>query len=108
LQFIPPGIYRLHRDLSFIRFSAFGAGRTLSIGWEAYLDKDGTTVAASAAGLNSAADVSAAGVLNVGTVITVGYKDFESRNGIWISSTVAVATIPVGATIDGMLVLSCS
>lgn len=108
LQWIPPGTYRLHRDLSFVRFSAFGAGRTLSIGWEAYQDKDGVTVAASAAGLCSAVDVSAVGVTNVGIAIATGYKDFESKGGIWISSTVAVATIPAGATIDGILVLTCS
>jgi hypothetical protein len=108
LCWIPPGLYRLKRDLSFIRFSAFGASRTLHIGWEAYQDKDGVAVAVSAAGLNSGIDVSAAGVANVGTVLTVGYKDFESKAGVWIFSTTNVGTIPVGATIDGSLVLTCS
>jgi hypothetical protein len=108
LQFIPPGMYRFKRDLSFVRFSAFGAARVLDIGWEAYVDKDGTAVAASAAGLNNDIDVSAAGGANIGTALTVGYKDFESRDGVWISSTVAGGTIPAAATIDGHLFLTHS
>jgi hypothetical protein len=108
LQFIPPGMYRFHRDLSFIRFSAFGAARVLDIGWEAYVDKDGTAVAASAAGLNNDIDVSAAGGAVIGIALTVGYRDFESRDGLWISSTIAGGTIPAAATLDGFLFLTHS
>ena len=103
---IPAGIYRMHRALSTIWFSAFGAARTLNIGWEAYVDKDGTTVAASAAGLNSAIDVSAAGTAFLGTAIAVGYKDFESRGGVWIVAVVAGGTIPAATTLDGVATFS--
>jgi hypothetical protein len=106
LQFIPPGFFRLHRALSNIFFSAFGASRLLGIGWEAYVDKDGTAVAASASGLNASIDVAAAGTAIIGLAIATGYKDFESRDGVWISSVVAGGTIPVGATLDGVLFLT--
>lgn len=103
---IPAGIYRLHRGLSTIWFSAFGAARVLDIGWEAYVDKDGTVVGANAAGLNDDIDVELAGTAFIGAAIAVGYKDFESRAGVWIVATVAVDTIPAGTTLDGIAVFS--
>lgn len=103
---IPAGIYRLWRGVSTIWFSAFGAARVLDIGWEAYVDKDGTAVVASANGLNNDINVAAAGTAFIGTAIAVGYKDFESRGGVWIVATVAGGTIPVGATLDGVAVMS--
>jgi hypothetical protein len=106
LQFIPPGTFRLHRESSFLVTSAFGASRTLAIGWEAYRDKDGTVVAASTAGLNAATDVSAIATMKIGVALAVGYKDFESRDGVWITSVVAGGTIPAGATVDGLLHLT--
>jgi hypothetical protein len=105
---IPAGIFRFHRTLSNIFFSAFGAARVLDIGWLAYVDKNGTAVAASANGLNDNIDVSAAGTAIIGLAIAVGYKDFESRDGVWITSTVAGGTIPAGATLDGVVHLTCS
>lgn len=100
---IPAGIYRFHRGgLSQVFFSAFGASRVLDIGWEAYLDKDGVAVAADPDGLNVDIDVSAAGVAVLGLAIAIGYKDFESRDGVWISSTVAGGTIPAAATLNGV------
>lgn len=104
---IPAGIYRFHRGgQSQVFFSAFGAARVLDIGWEAYLDKNGVAVAADPDGLNVDADVSAAGVVVLGLAIAVGYKDFESRDGVWIISTVAGGTIPALATIDGVAVFT--
>jgi len=101
---IPPGIYRFHRQPSFVTASAFGAARTLDIGWEAYVDKDGTAVAVSAAGLNSAIDVSAATITTptkLGVALATEYKDFESRDGVWIYATLAGGTIPTTATLTG-------
>ena len=103
---IPAGIYRFKRHLSFITCSAFGAARTLNIGWEAFVDKDGTAVVASAAGLNSAVDVSAVATFNLGTALTTGFMDFESRGGVWIVAVVAGGTIPAAATLNGSAVFS--
>jgi hypothetical protein len=105
LAFIPPGMYRFYRHLSAVFFSAFGASRTLDLGWLAYVDKDGTAVATSMNGLNAAIDVSALGTAVIGTALTTGFKDFESRDGVYIAYTVAGGTIPAAATLNGALVL---
>lgn len=104
LCFIPPGMYRFYRHLSSIFFSAFGAARVLDLGWLAYTDKDGTAVSVSANGLNNDIDVSAAGTAYIGLAIAVGFKDFESRDGVTITYTVAGGTIPAAATLHGCLV----
>src|SRR5688572_33378586 len=56
---IPPGKYTLLGDLCRIRHSAFGSGRTMDVGWDAYTNEDGTPVAADEDGLSSAAGVAA-------------------------------------------------
>jgi hypothetical protein len=103
---IPAGLFRFWRGASFLNFSAFGASRVLDIGWEAYKDRDGNDVVADPDGLNVDLDVSAAGSGNLGAALTRGYKDFDSRDGVWIVSVVAGGTIPANATIDGCLFLT--
>lgn len=101
---LPPGKVRLLGDLSLLATSAWGAARTLSIGWTAYTDSGGTAVAASAAGLTSAADVSAAAALQIGTAAVLGTdrtKAFDSANGVLIQAIVAGGTIPDAGTLFG-------
>lgn len=108
---------------SYIRCSAFGAARTLSVGKAAYIDGSstpGTAVNAAAATFISAADVSAACMVPFGTTLggtaggalLTGYdvptairasgpQNLEGK--LVIYSTVAVDTIPAGATINGII-----
>lgn len=58
---VPPGRWRMFCPLAFIQWSAFGAARTLDIGWTAYTDPAGAAVAADEDGIETAIDVSSAG-----------------------------------------------
>jgi hypothetical protein len=101
---LPPGKLRLLGDMSLIAVSAFGAARTLAIGWTAYIGSDGVAVNASTAGLTAAASVSSAVKLVVGTAGVLGNdqtKLFDSAGGVLIQAVVAGDTIPDGATITG-------
>lgn len=103
---LPAGRVRLIGDMSYLRISAFGASRTLDIGWAAYTDIDGAAVVADADGLDDGLDVSAASAINLGsaTATTDGdtYK-FESQSGVVINATVLGGTIPDAATIKGYI-----
>lgn len=102
LCYLPAGRWRILG--AFIDTSAFGASRTLDIGWDAFTQHDGTAVVADPNGLVAAKDVSAALVawgLNVATAHVV----LESRADVLIYSTVAGGTIPAGATIKGVLLV---
>ena len=95
---LPPG--RWKPVGAFINTSAFGASRTLDIGWGAYTQHDGTAVVADPDGLVAAKDVSAALVawgFNVATYRTV----IDSRTEVEIYCTIAGGTFPAAATLKG-------
>lgn len=99
---IPPGSTRIYLRDCLVAFSAFGAARTLNIGYAAYKDRDGNDVAAAPAAFVSALDVSAAGTSSFAGV--VGGEEsflFESQDAVTILATVAGGTIPVDATLNG-------
>ena len=103
---LPPGRCRVLLAMSRIAVSAFGASRTLDLGWQAYNDLDGNAVVADPNGLD-AADTTAAAGGNYSPVGTVGGDEtfqFLSRDEVVIEATVNGGTIPVDATIDGYLV----
>lgn len=96
---LPSGQVRVLPHLSRISTSAFGAGRTLSVGHYAYTKADNTTEASNATAFIAALDVSAAVAAAVwGTAIKY---DMYSKGGVTLFATVNVNTIPVGATIEG-------
>lgn len=109
---LPAGKVRLIGPLSYVIPSAFGAARVLDIGWEAYRDKLGVAVAASANGVNDDIDVSAAVLARLGVTaagvpkLADGTKLFESSAGVVLFSTVAGGTIPAGATLQGVLTIA--
>lgn len=103
---IPPGKYRFDRFTSRLYHSAFGTGRTLDVGWDAYTNEDGTPVAASEAGLTAAADVSSAGEFSPGAALTthpVGQKVFDSRDGVRIRCKVEGAALSAGEEVSGFM-----
>lgn len=98
LRKLPPGRVRIVGSMSHIAFSAFGAARTLDIGYTAYVDEDGETVAAVVDALVDGADVSAAGSANMS-----GNPLLESRAGVTVQAKVLGGTIPAGATLEGVI-----
>lgn len=105
LVVIPPGKFTLLGDLSRVRHSAFGTGRTMDIGWDAYTNQDGTAVAADEDGIHSAADVSAAGsFVPLDELGVSAMKVFDSRDGVTIRAKVEAAALSAGETIDAIFV----
>jgi hypothetical protein len=82
---------------SWFQFSGWTSGATLSIGWQAYTDEDGTTQALSAAGLLSAVSMTADGAW-VGGLLSVATPDdsnpvtprkvFNNRTPVTLYATV--------------------
>lgn len=101
---LPAGKCRLILPLSRIAFSAFGASRTMDLGWEAYTDLDGAAVAADPNGLDDGVDVSGIGSVNPGG--TVGGAEtylFESLEGVVLTAQINDGTIVAGNTLKGYL-----
>ena len=99
------GSIRLILPLCRIAHSAFGASRTLDLGWEAYTNVDGSAVVADPDGLDVNQDVSGAGSYNpVGTVGEDETFLFRTRGGVVIAARCQGGTIPAGATLSGYLV----
>lgn len=102
LVIVPAGITRVYLRESIIAFSAFGAARTLDIGYSAYTNRDGDAVAADDNAFVDDLDVSAAGTSAL-TGVVGGEESilFESQSEITIFATVAGGTIPAAATLNG-------
>lgn len=104
---LPAGKVRVHLALSRVAHSAFGAARTLDLGWEAYTGDDGVAVAADPNGLDDGVDVSSAG--SYAPTGTVGGDEtylFESQEGVVIAAQTNDATIPAAATLKGVIYYS--
>lgn len=102
---VPAGVVRVFLALSRITTSAFGAARTMDIGWLAYTDTDGAAVAADPNGLDDGVDVSSA--VSFAPTGTVGEDEtylFESNGGVTLTAQTNDATIPAAATINGYFV----
>lgn len=95
--------YRFNPYNSYIKWTAFGAARVLAFGWEAYTDPDGTAVAASATGLATGLDVSAAGQNSVAASPTTVTHDKIFNGEAVITAQVTGGTIPAGAIVRGVL-----
>jgi len=100
-----PAHSRVVGHLSKMYFSAFGAARTLDVGYQAYTDTDGTAVVADPNLLATAVDVSSAGSLVFDEANTAGANQGRLFDGeVDLVATVAVDTIPDAATLDGYVV----
>jgi len=106
---LPAGKINLLAWLSSLRNSAW-TGTSVSIGWEAYRDKSGAVVAANPTGLMAVTSVNTANLINAAFGATAslpdGSKTFESSSGVVITAFSTVATIPIGGTILGYLVVA--
>ena len=103
---LPRGRLRIYGVMSRIAFSAFGASRVLDIGWRAYEDFAGATVAADPDGIDNDINVASAGISALGNALaaTDDTLEIESGTGVTIFATVAGGTIPDAATLTGYIV----
>lgn len=102
---LPAGRLRIIINQSCVANSAFGAARTLDVGYAAYTGKDGVAVAADPDALTTAViDVSAAATNNLAAAAGADPTLFiNSRDGVTIESVVAGGTIPAAATLYGYI-----
>lgn len=102
---LPAGKFVLLGHLCTVRHSAFGTGRTMDIGWDAYTNQDGTAVNADEDGLHSAADVAAAGsFVPLDELGVSAMRLFDSRDGVTFRAKVEAAALSTGETLDVILV----
>ncbi len=94
---LPPGKVRLLGALSTVYVNWTTASQTMDVGWDAYTDLDGATVAADTDGLDDGIDVDTVGVQTLCTVAatlaTGRSKVFESRDGVTIRFTAVAALV---------------
>lgn len=86
---LPAGRVRLLAKSSTAYVNWTTASATLDLGWDAYVDPDGTAVTADPNGIDDGIDVDTAGFQTFGSALTAtgGTKLFESRDGVVIRAT---------------------
>lgn len=108
LAVLPAGKVRLLKTESKFNCSAFGAARTLDIGYLAHTNSAGTAVAASVDTILDGGDVSAAATLTCGAGTNALTADptiaFDSTTGVTIQAKCLGDTLPAGATLKGYFV----
>lgn len=104
LVILPPGKWRYIADASKLFYSAFGAARTLDVGYGSYTEPDGDIIAAAQAAIDLTKDVAAAGSYSPGGALTAdGTLLLNSKTPITIYATCKAATLQAGSTIKGLL-----
>lgn len=101
---LPAGRKRILLTECYVAVSALGASRTLDLGYTAYRDFSGATVAGVENALLNARDVSSA----TGAALTVAAAAdptllIESANALLIQAKVEAGTLPAGATMRGYI-----
>ena len=91
-------------------WTSFTATATLDLGWQAYVDMEGVTQAASAGGLMTGLLLTTASTWSKGMLLTatpddskpvVNRKVFNNRDPVTIFATIGVAAPGIGATLNG-------
>lgn len=106
---MPPGKYRILLDQSNVTNSAFGASRTLDVGYTAYTNYDGTAVTADEDAFVTAADVSAAATTALTESLAAGAdRTFfvDSKEGFVLQAKCEGGTLPASATLKGYVVIA--
>ena len=103
---LPVGNTRVFLHESWLHHSAFGAARTLDIGWRAYRSADAQTPnqVEDPNGLVAALDVSTEDFIRMSVTGTLGGDDtrlFTAGAAASLFATVSGGTIPAGATLTG-------
>lgn len=81
----------------YVAFSAFGASRTLDLGYGAYTElSDGSTTAADADAISANTSIATAG-----NVTSVANDQVSSTDGLLVTAQVNDGTLPDAATLNG-------
>ena len=86
---LPAGRVRLLAKSSSAYVNWTTASATIDLGWDAYTDFNGDTVAADVNGIDDGVSVESAGTINFGAALnaTGGSKVFESKDGVLIRAS---------------------
>ena len=108
---LPAGHGHILKQLSLVRFTAFGAARVMDIGYDAYTENDGDSVAAAADIIEDGRDVSAANAKGVLLGTGTNADDlpiyiYDSKTPVKIRATVTGGTWPDAAVIEGWIAVS--
>lgn len=102
---LPAGKVRLLASQSKAYVNWTTTSATLDLGWDAYVDIDGTAVSADPNGVDDGVDVDTAGYQTFGAALTAtgGTKVFESKEGVVIRATSQDTAIADGDDLVGYL-----
>lgn len=104
LLWLPPGRKRILPGLSRLTVSAFGAGRTLDIGHDAYSSRPTAAVDANVADPDALIDGMDVATALAGVAWSTALKfDIYSIEEVLVYATVLGGTMPIGATLSGYL-----
>lgn len=98
---LPAGFLRVLLWLSWVYCPVGTATSDLDIGWAAYVDNTGATIAADQDGLAASLDVGGAAINAALSLPTAGYKEFNSRNGVDIVCSFDTANSPAAGVMSG-------
>ena len=104
---LPAGKVKIIGGLSRFYCNWVTSSQTMDIGWEAYTDLDGDTVAADVDGMVDGLDVDAVGYFSMegntaATKLLGGNHTFESRDGVVINA-LATAALADGDDLSGVI-----
>ena len=103
---LPPGKVRvLKMTHSRLSYTALGSGTTMDIGHTAYVDLDGSTVAAAVDALKDGLNVAADGSSDFSSA-NPPHIDSESRDGVLIQAKALGEGIPANAVLEGFVVIA--
>ena len=101
---LPAGLIRVLTPLSWIYCPIGTATADLDIGWAAYVDNTGATIAADGDGFADSLDVGGAAIDQTLPLPSVGrIKEFNSRNGVVIACSFDTANSPGAGVMNGWI-----
>lgn len=108
---LPAGHGHILKQLSLIRFTAFGAARVMDIGYAAYTETDGDAVSAGADIIEDGRDVSAANAKGVLLGTGTNADDlpiyiYDSKTPVSITALVTGGTWPDAAVVEGWIAVA--
>ena len=88
---LPRGSVRILGAMSSLKHNWTTASQIMNIGWDAYTDANGATIAADLEGIDIDVDVDTAGTTTVGSALDNGTMVFSSKEGVTIRLSAEVA-----------------
>jgi hypothetical protein len=110
---LPAGQGVVFKQLSLIRWTAFGASRVMDIGYAAYTERDGDAVSAGADIFEDGRDVSSANAKGVLLGTGTNADDlpvyiYDSKAPVDVKALVTGGTWPDAAVVEGWIAYTCN